>query len=128
MTRNEIDAAVGSGLEYLRKCQLPYGEFPSYVYTDRLLATEGKFDSSPFMTSHITYSLGFLSDDIARSCIEHATGFLIDELEALGLILTHVAERILPVITMESDQQRAGSKSGFTAVDEVTIDVAVAEA
>ena len=59
VTGAAVDAAVERALGWLHRSQLPSGEFRSYLSTDHALERDRVFDSSPFPTALIAYSLGF---------------------------------------------------------------------
>ena len=56
---NDLEAGIGRGLEFLRRSQLPSGEFKVFMSPDLNLERDCVFDSSPFPTALIAYSLGF---------------------------------------------------------------------
>ena len=56
---NDLEAGIGRGLELLRRSQLPSGEFKVFMSPDPNLERDCVFDSSPFPTALIAYSLGF---------------------------------------------------------------------
>jgi hypothetical protein len=56
---NELETSIGRGLEFLRHSQLPSGEFKVFMSPDLNLEQDCVFDSSPFPTALIAYSLGF---------------------------------------------------------------------
>ncbi|HEU0076789.1 MAG TPA: hypothetical protein VFQ76_04015 [Longimicrobiaceae bacterium] len=59
MTGGAVDAAAERGVAFLHRSQLPSGEFRSYLSTDHELERDRVFDSSPFPSALIAYSLGF---------------------------------------------------------------------
>ena len=67
---NDLDAAIGLGLEFLRRNQLPSGEFEVYVSPDLNLQYDCVFDSSRFLAALIAYWLGF--DDKANMASSHS--------------------------------------------------------
>ena len=47
-SENDLDAGIRRGIEFLRRSQLPSGEFKVYVSPDLNLQYDCVFDSSPF--------------------------------------------------------------------------------
>ena len=58
-SENDLDAGIRRGIEFLRRSQLPSGEFKVFMSPDLNLERDCVFDSSPFPTALIAYSLGF---------------------------------------------------------------------
>lgn len=85
MIPDTLDACVRGGLEFLRRVQLPTGEFKVFMSTDDTLKKDCVVDSSPFPTSLVAYSLGFADPDEAGDMIEKALGFFLEEMEGPGL-------------------------------------------
>lgn len=77
--------AVERAVAYLAARQLPSGEFPSYRSTDATLETGREFDSSPFPTALIAYSLGFVDSSEARAMIARTVRFFLAEMEGPGM-------------------------------------------
>ena len=73
---NDLEAGIGRGLEFLRRSQLPSGEFKVYMSPDLNLQRHCAFDSSPFPAALIAYSLGF--DDSADDFLKKALRFLLN--------------------------------------------------
>ena len=48
MGANDLDAGIRRGLEFLRRSQLPSGEFKVYLSPGLNLQHDSVFDSSPF--------------------------------------------------------------------------------
>lgn len=82
---DEVDAAVGRALGFLHRSQLPSGEFRSYLSTDHALERDRVFDSSPFPTALIAYSLGFTGSPLAREMLDRAVRFFLAEMEGPGM-------------------------------------------
>lgn len=80
-----MDAAIGRAVAFLAARQLPSGELPSYRSTDATLQSGREFDSSPFPTALIAYSLGFVGTAAARAVLERAAAFLLAEMEGPGM-------------------------------------------
>ncbi len=77
----EHNSAIKKGLDFLHQNQLPSGEFKSYRSTHPSMAEDCEFDSSPFPTSLIAYSLSFSNSPIAKEMIDRATIFFLVEME-----------------------------------------------
>ena len=67
--------------------QLPYGEFKSYMSPDDEMQEECVFDSSPFVTSLILYSLGFVEGPKVAEMKAKVLEFLKNEMEFPGIWL-----------------------------------------
>ncbi|HEX8273771.1 MAG TPA: hypothetical protein VF615_14130 [Longimicrobiaceae bacterium] len=85
MTGAALDAAVERALGWLHRVQLPSGEFRSYLSTDHSLERDRVFDSSPFPTALIAYSLGFAGGARAREMLGRAVEFFLAEMEPPGV-------------------------------------------
>lgn len=83
--RGELDACAGRGLDFLRRSQLPSGEFKAYMSRDAGMETDCVFDSSPFPTALIAYSLGFADAAEAGGMLDKALRFFAAEMEGPGL-------------------------------------------
>ena len=88
---NQLKVSVNKGLDFLLKNQLDYGEFKTEIcnrYKDSFerVVEEWTFDSSPFATALILYSLNFIEgDERVQKLREQGLKFLIDEMEEGGL-------------------------------------------
>jgi hypothetical protein len=80
-----LDRAVGRGLAFLRRSQLPSGEFKVFMSTDHALGRDCVADSSPFPTALVAYSLGFAGRAGAGDMLDRAVRFLLAEMEGPGL-------------------------------------------
>lgn len=81
----EVGAGIERALDFLHRSQLPSGEFRSYLSRDPGLETDRAFDSSPFPTALIAYSLGFTDSPRAREMLERSVRFFLAEMEAPGV-------------------------------------------
>jgi hypothetical protein len=72
-------------LTFLHSAQLPHGEFRTLASPDRQMTRDGRFDSSPFVTSLIAHSLGLVGHPLAREMVARAARFLRSEMEGPGL-------------------------------------------
>lgn len=77
----KINSAIEKGLDFLHRNQLSSGEFKSYRSTHPTMAEDCEFDSSPFPTSLIAYSLSFSKSSIAQEMIKRAIDFFLNEME-----------------------------------------------
>ena len=85
-TGDRIDAAIGKAIDFLSQNQLPYGEFRTYVSADKRMPAENSFfDSSPFVTTFIVYSLHFVDDPRVKAMTAQAMQFLKDEMKPPGV-------------------------------------------
>ena len=75
---NELEAGIGRGLEFLRRSQLPSGEFKVFMSPDLNLQHDCVFDSSPFPAALIAYSVGFDDSDSADDVLNKALSFLLN--------------------------------------------------
>ena len=76
MSANDLGASIRRRIEFLRRSQLPSGEFKVYMSPDLNLQRHCAFDSSPFPAALIAYSLGF--DDSADDFLKKALRFLLN--------------------------------------------------
>jgi CRISPR/Cas system CSM-associated protein Csm2 small subunit len=81
----DIETAIERGLDFLYRNQLPSGEFKSYRSTHPTMDEDCEFDSSPFPTSLIAYSLSFSESPKAKEMLNRATKFLLSEMESVGV-------------------------------------------
>ena len=75
---NDLEAGIEWGLEFLRRSQLPSGEFKVYVLPDLNLQYDCVFDSSPFPAALIAYSVGFDNSDSADDVLNKPLSFLLN--------------------------------------------------
>lgn len=85
MSTDGLDVSVARGLSFLRRSQLPTGEFRVFMSTDPALERDCVADSSPFATSLVAYSLGFADAAEAGGMIEKCVRFFLAEMEGPGL-------------------------------------------
>lgn len=78
-------AALGGGVSFLRKRQLPTGEFRSYNFTIGPPRGRRVQDSTPFVTCQIAYSLGFVDSPPMQEVRERAVSFLQAAMEPPGV-------------------------------------------
>jgi hypothetical protein len=85
MTSSGLEAGVGRGLEFLRRSQLPSGEFKVYMSPDLSLERDCFIDPSIFPAALIAYALGFADPAAAGDIVDKALGFLLSEMAGPGL-------------------------------------------
>ncbi|BAQ61823.1 hypothetical protein GM3708_2229 [Geminocystis sp. NIES-3708] len=94
----ELEISISKAIDYLEKNQLDDGEFPTALPKEMLSLTYQNFgineeltenlvfDSSPFVTSLILYSLSFLRHkDKVKNLIDKGLSFVLNEMEKGGL-------------------------------------------
>jgi hypothetical protein len=82
---NGLGAGIGRALEFLRRSQLPSGEFKVYMSPDPNLERDCVHDSSPFPAALIAYALGFADPAAAGDILDKVLRFLLSEMEGPGL-------------------------------------------
>lgn len=86
MIRSEyLERAIQRGIEFLRKNQLPSGEFKTMVARDAALTVEARHDASPFATAHIVSSLADCNLEESAPLIKSAAIFLSSQCLAGGV-------------------------------------------
>jgi hypothetical protein len=83
--RSGIAEAVARGLDFLDVQQLPSGQFSLFITQELTPEKVTLFDSSPFATAMIVYSLGFSDAPAARAIIARSVAYLGSELEPPGV-------------------------------------------
>ena len=86
--RTADDSAIERAVAFLRRRQLPYGEFPMMLGQDRRLSSP-VFESSPFGTTFVMYALAQLDDPDVAAMTQRAAAFLRDEMEFGGVWRYH---------------------------------------
>ena len=81
----EIETSVERAIEFLRRSQLPSGEFKSYRSTDAEMSRDCEFDSSPFPTAMIAYCLSFHDSPVVRQMLDSVARFFLFEMEGAGV-------------------------------------------
>lgn len=72
-------------LEFLHRCQLADGEFPTCASPTPSMRQNSRFDSSPFVTSLVVHSLSHVVHALAQDMVARAASFLRSEMEGPGL-------------------------------------------
>jgi hypothetical protein len=80
----DFASKTNMAIEFLRRRQLPHGEFTTLLGTDKSLF-KSSFDSSPFITSFIIYALTEFEDADVKSILKKAADFLASEMEFGGV-------------------------------------------
>ncbi len=81
----DLDTGVRRGIEFLRRSQLPSGEFKAFMSPDLSLERDCVFDSSPFPAALIAHSLCFADRALVGDILDKALRFLLSEMEGPGL-------------------------------------------
>ena len=79
-----IDDAIDSAVDFLRRHQLPHGEFKTLLAQDRKMSNP-VFDSSPFVTSFVLYAFSHLDRASIDEMASKALAFLRAEMEFGGV-------------------------------------------
>lgn len=81
---NNIERVIKKAIDFLYQNQLPWGEFKTLACWNRWMIGS-YFDSSPFITSFVLYSLKDLEDEKVKIMIKKAIDFLLSEQEKDGI-------------------------------------------
>ncbi|MGE5489770.1 MAG: prenyltransferase/squalene oxidase repeat-containing protein [Actinomycetota bacterium] len=84
MDHREVSEAIARAIEFLRRSQLPSGEFKTLLGSDPTLAN-ALFDSSPFVTCFVVHSLSHVDGSDVQPMKEAALRFIESERELGGL-------------------------------------------
>ncbi len=79
-----LEQALSRAIDFLYENQLRYGEFKTLLASDAALTRNCEFDSSPFATSLVVYSLVYVQDPRVKEMIEKGLNFLESEMEWPG--------------------------------------------
>ncbi|HEY6235649.1 MAG TPA: prenyltransferase/squalene oxidase repeat-containing protein [Candidatus Elarobacter sp.] len=79
-----VDQAIVRAVAFLRRRQLPYGEFTTLLGADRQLSNP-VFDTSPFITSLVLYGLTHVDRALAGDMVAKAAAFLLSQMEFGGV-------------------------------------------
>jgi hypothetical protein len=80
-----VSACLDAALAFLGSTQLASGEFPTFKARDPGLVEDRVFDSTPFATTYILHSLGFVDRPRAREMVQGGLNFLEAEMEPHGV-------------------------------------------
>jgi len=78
-------SAIDHGVSFLAARQLPSGQFPIQATSHYKPGAPVVDDASPFATSHIVYSLGFLASVDVQPMLDRALAYLRHEMSCAGL-------------------------------------------
>ena len=84
LSSSAIDRAIRRALAFLRRVQLPHGEFKTLLAPDASLAN-GVFDGSPFVTSFVLHTLTHFERASIADMADKALQFLEEEMELGGV-------------------------------------------
>lgn len=82
---SSVQDAIRRGLAFLAARQLPSGQFPVEATSHWKPGSPVVEDASPFATSHVAYSLGFLPLADVRPMLDRALAYLRREMTPSGL-------------------------------------------
>ncbi len=86
LSPNSITASISKSLDFLCQNQQNYGEFKTYLSIDEAMVPDTcTFDSTPFTTALILYSIRFIEDPKVSQMTQKAIQFLVEERETGGL-------------------------------------------
>ncbi|MFL6228125.1 MAG: hypothetical protein ACJ741_05040 [Pyrinomonadaceae bacterium] len=85
MSSDDLGASIERGVEFLRRSQLPSGEFKVFMSPDLNLERDCFLDSSLFPTALIAYALGFADPAEVKDILDKALDFLLGEMGGPGL-------------------------------------------
>ena len=81
---SSVDDSIGKGINFLYRQQLDYGEFKMLACEDDAM-TKCFFDSTPFGTAFVLYSLKDVEGEKIKEMKEKAVSFLLSEKEEGGI-------------------------------------------
>ncbi len=80
-----IENVLQAAVRFLAERQLPHGEFKTLSAENAAMTKGCVFDSSPFTTAYVLYSLGFQQDEHTKIILAKGLKFLQAEMETGGL-------------------------------------------
>ena len=83
--KKNLERVIARAINFLYDSQLAYGEFKTYAASDETMSEECRFDSSPFATAFVLYSISFWRDARVRVMTARGLDFLRSEMEGNGL-------------------------------------------
>lgn len=96
----DIEHTLHLAIEFLYHNQLEHGEFRTYAAGNEAMDEDCIFDSSPFTTSFVLYSLRFYHDVRIQEITARGLNFLRSEMEGKGIwrywSSHHASHQILP--------------------------------
>jgi hypothetical protein len=82
--RVDAETALDRAVAFLRRSQLPHGEFRTFIGTD-LQLSNALLDSSPFVTTFVLHALSHLDRNQVDDMVQKALDFLEREMEFGGV-------------------------------------------
>lgn len=82
--KKNVENSINKAIDFLYENQLDYGEFRTFVSWNRFFLPSF-FDSSPFTTTFVLYSLRGLEDEKVKVMTKKAIRFLLNEQEKGGI-------------------------------------------
>jgi len=79
-----LESSISDGIEFLHRNQLGHGEFRTYASPDSNMQRILHFDSSPFVTTFVLYSIDFVDDGRVDEMTRKGLDFLSSEEERGG--------------------------------------------
>ena len=83
-SRKLIENSIEKAIDFLYKDQLPFGEFKTYACWNPLMLAS-YYDSSPFVTAFVLYSISGIENEKVKKMTEKAIDFLLSEKEKGGI-------------------------------------------
>jgi hypothetical protein len=100
LRKGTVDKVLQTAVGFLQDSQLPHGEFKTQASKNAAMTKACVFDSSPFTTAYVLYSLGFQQDIRTETMTAKGLKFLQAEMEDGGVwrywSSRNVAHRVLP--------------------------------
>lgn len=84
LSNSNLENSINRAIDFLVKSQLPDGEFETYVARANNSEDEYRFDSTPFTTSLVLYSLSFLTTPQTEKMRAKGLDFLAQEMDRFG--------------------------------------------
>ena len=85
MDKAVMRKCLSRGLDYLRKSQLPHGEWKTYISPDAAMQENCRYVSTTYITTFVLHALQYIVHPLARSMEKKALGFLQEEKEEGGI-------------------------------------------
>jgi hypothetical protein len=85
LTGKRLGDSISKAIDFLVRSQLPHGEFRTYASPDPEMRARCVYDSSPFVTSLVLYSIALVDSPRACEITAKALDFLLAEMEGPGL-------------------------------------------
>lgn len=82
--RKNIEDSIQGAIDFLYQNQLPWGEFKTFASWNSWMLLS-RFDSSPFATTFVLYSLNDIKNDKVKAIKKRAIDFLLSEKEPGGV-------------------------------------------